>query len=176
MTERIKLENPGDELTLTVASVSPEDIGGYSYWKISDGAKEFAIPQKSLDAQIDRAGVATAPEMVGRTIKFSRSIKLSQHKKPYWNLDLVGNGTPVKADLPPLLRDAEAQDNAALAAKVGVDLSPIERNLAVYQGIAEWASRTLPPIFNAGNNAVGMTPESLAACVNTLYINAAGKK
>lgn len=79
------------------------------------------------------------------------------------------------SQLPEFLRSQESEDNAALAAKLGVDLSGIEKQLAVYQAVAEWTTKTLPGIFSAGKDAVGMTPESLAACTNTIFINAAKK-
>lgn len=101
-----------------------------------------------------------------------KGVKAAAPAKP----PVVYAASKPQEQLPPFLQDAEAQDSADLAAKVGFDISGIEKQLSLYQGIAEWASRELPKVFSAGKDAVGMTPESLAACVNTIFINTAGKK
>lgn len=74
------------------------------------------------------------------------------------------------ADLPPLLRDAEAQDNAALAAKVGVDLTKFSKDLALYTALTEFVADKIAPIY--AGLGIGMSPESAVAAVATLYIQA----
>lgn len=79
-----------------------------------------------------------------------------------------------ESELPPFLRDAEAQDAAELASKVGVDLTGIQKQLAVYQGITEWYLDNIVPILTKAD--VGCSPESVNAGIATLFINSNGGK
>jgi hypothetical protein len=72
--------------------------------------------------------------------------------------------------LPDYLRDADAEDNAALEEKVGVDLSAIQSKLAIYQGITEWYLANIPPLYEKAK--IGCSPESAAAGIHTLFITA----
>lgn len=180
--QRVKLENPGEELILRIVSVEAEDIGGYPYWLITDGEKELAIAQKTLAGQIDRVGVATAPEMVGKTVKFSRSVKVNTHGKPYWNLDLVANFAPKTSPKPPapkngvsyghpgFLEGAEQQEAAELQKRIGFDISKIQTDLSLYQSITEWYLATMVPVLTKAD--VGCSPESVNAAVATIFIQA----
>lgn len=79
-----------------------------------------------------------------------------------------------ESELPPFLRDAAAQDAAELASEVGVDLTGIQKQLAVYQGITEWYLDNIVPILTKAD--VGCSPESVTAGIATLFINSNGGK
>lgn len=72
-------------------------------------------------------------------------------------------------DLPPLLQNAEAEDNAELAAKVGVDLTKFSKDLALYTALTEFVTQKIAPLYGT---EIGMSPESAVAAVATLYIQA----
>lgn len=89
MSERVKLQEPGSELYLHVTKVSTETVDNVEYALFSDGKQELLVPSKSVASQLERLGVATAFEMQGMWIRFSRSTKLSKYGKPFWNLDVA---------------------------------------------------------------------------------------
>jgi hypothetical protein len=78
------------------------------------------------------------------------------------------------SQIPPLLRDAEAEDAAALQQKIGFDVRTIQKELALYQALAEFVIRDIAPIYESGK--VGLSPEAAAASVQTLFINITGGK
>lgn len=78
-----------------------------------------------------------------------------------------------EAELPEFLRDQEKQDAAELAAKVGVDLTGLQKNLALYKALTEWALREIAPLYVKSD--IGWSPESATASVATLYIQATKK-
>ncbi len=79
-----------------------------------------------------------------------------------------------EAKLPEFLRDQEKQDAAELQKKIGFDVSTIQNQLALYQALTEFIVRDIAPIYEKGE--VGMSPESAAASVQTLFINLTGGK
>lgn len=76
---------------------------------------------------------------------------------------------PISYGHPEFLADVDRQESADLAAKIGFDISTIQKELALYHALAEFVVRDIAPIYEAGK--VGMSPESAAASVQTLYIN-----
>lgn len=189
---RVRLEDPGSSVEIRVEYVSPEKIGEFDYWLVGGHGVETLIPRKSLDPQLDRVGVATAEELVGQVIRLSRSTTLNKYKKPYWNLDGVKGGSSAPKpsapkgpaprvlanvsdkDLPPYLQNAAQEDAAELSAKVGFDVATIQKELALYQALAEFVTRDIAPLYE--KSGVGMSPESAAASVQTLFINITGGK
>lgn len=89
MAERIQLKEPGSEFVMAVGSVHPRDIDNTEYFLFANGQKEILIPASSVERQLERLGVPAPEQLAGKTIKFSRSTKLNNFKKPYWNLDLA---------------------------------------------------------------------------------------
>jgi predicted lipid-binding transport protein (Tim44 family) len=76
-----------------------------------------------------------------------------------------------ESELPPFLRDAAKEDAAELAAKLAPDaLAALQSNLAIYQALTEYVVRDIAPIYDKAK--IGMSPESAAAAVATLYISA----
>jgi len=78
------------------------------------------------------------------------------------------------AELPPLLQNAAEEDTAELAAKIGFDITPIQKQLSLYTALTEFVLRDIAPIYERAK--IGMSPESAAACAQTLYINISGGK
>ena len=75
--------------------------------------------------------------------------------------------------LPPLLQNAEKEDAAELAAKIGGDLAEQEA-FALYKRAAKFVTQEIAPLYE--KSGVGMSPESAAASVQTLFINLTGGK
>lgn len=78
-----------------------------------------------------------------------------------------------EAEIPPLLRNAEAEDAAELASKVGVDLTGLQKNLALYKALTEWSLREIAPLYVKSD--IGWSPESATAAVATIFIQATKK-
>lgn len=75
-----------------------------------------------------------------------------------------------QSEIPPLLRNQEAEDKAELDAKLaGVDTSKLEKDLALYLAISEWVVKKVGPIYADG---IGWSPESATAAVATIFIQA----
>lgn len=192
----LKLANAGDEATLEITGCTVV-AGQYGEQVQFDaGEDRLYLPITSADRQLERLGLIEATAdgdysygaVLGERLTFSRVPSTKPGAKPFWNIAKAGNGKPPVAkanpaktpipshanvpnkDLPDYLRDAEAEDNASLAAKVGVDLSAIEKKLAVYQGITEWYLKNIPPLYDAAK--IGCSPESAAAGIHTLFITA----
>ena len=179
MAERIKLENPGDELTMTPTTVSVETIGDGSYYKFSDGIKELLVPVKGADRQFPRIGVTNILETIGKGIRFSRSKELSNYGKPFWNLDKASAATAPSgkqphshsntpnASLPDYLRDEDATQTAALHAKVN---GTKESDTDLYKRITQFVLSDIAPMYESAQ--IGLSPEAAAACAATLFIQA----
>lgn len=195
----LKLANAGDEATLTITGC--EEVEGQygAQVKFVAGEDVLFLPKASADRQLERIGFLSEGndlveasgygDVTGQTLTFSRAPNSKPGSKPFWNINVAGNGkpapkpnpakTPVPAhsnvpdkDLPPFLQNATAEDNASLAAKVGVDLTGIQKDCAIYQAQTEFVLRAIAPLY--ANAGIGMSPESAAACVQTLFINSTG--
>lgn len=90
MTDRIKLTEPGESAVLMVAEVSVETISDKAYAKFTGSGKELLVPMSSFERQMKRLDVTNLYECKGKTIKFSRSEKVNEFGKPFWNLDIAG--------------------------------------------------------------------------------------
>lgn len=78
------------------------------------------------------------------------------------------------AQLPPLLQNQEAEDAAELAGKIGAK-KPTMRE--AYKQLTEWVISDIAPIYDTEYGEGAYTPDVVAACVATLFIQAchAGK-
>lgn len=173
MAERVVLQQPGTELILTVKSVTPEIIDKNEYFLFGNGSKELLVPQSSIKGRYDRLGVTSAEQLVGKTVRFARSTKISRAGKPYWDVDLSSG--------------AEASGTPAAAAPTGVSTGSVSQPVGAesakpkmrdaYKSITEWVLKEVGPVYDEYFNTEAFTPEIAAACVQTLFIQAchAGK-
>jgi hypothetical protein len=101
----VKLAEPGSEHTMHVKSVSVNTSGSWPEWEFTDGTDTLAVPQKAMERQLERLKMASALEMAGSTVKFSRSVKLGANKRPFWDVEIVNaaaaNPQPSKRLPPP---------------------------------------------------------------------------
>lgn len=197
----LKLQNAGDEAVIQVTGCEVVEGQYGEQVKFEAGDDVLYLPRSSADRQLERifafnGGAADFYEsLIGETLVFSRTPSNKPGGKPFWNINTLKptNGAKKPASpkspaprtassvdessLPAELRPSqvEKEERAALSQKIGFDITQIEGTLSLYQSIAEWGARELPKVFNGGKDAVGMTPESLAACVNTIFINTAKK-
>lgn len=196
MTDRVQLKDPGSSLVITVAKVNAETVGTDDYWLFTGDGKEVLVPQSSVTRQLDRLKAAETPELTGKTIKFSRSTGLSKYGKPYWNLDLAtaeekakpGENSnypkpPVEkpvvyaaskpnAELPPLLQNAEAEDAAELAAKVGPTREEALRGLKGKHAIAlrqavQYVLQDIEPHYR--EKQIGLTGDEVYKHAYTIF-------
>jgi hypothetical protein len=191
----LKLKEVGDEAYMTVEDAEVVEGQYGQQFKFSGGGDDLYLPYDSALRQFDRLGLTEHGEpnlgaIKGQTLHFSRTASSKPGAKPYWNINAAGlpkkpapthpkSAPPAfsnkpNADLPEFLRDAEAQTNAELQGKIGFDVSKIQQELALYKALTEFVAREIMPIYVAAE--VGMSPESAAASVQTLFINLTGGK
>lgn len=191
----LKLSEAGQSATLEITGCELVEGQYGEQVKFVAGEDILFLPRASADRQLERIGfVGIASEeydgIVGQTLEFSRTASSKPGAKPFWNINPVKKAAPVKVpsnkvpapshsnvpnkDLPEFLQDAETEDAAELSKKVGFDVSSIQKELALYQALAEFVVRDIAPIYEKGK--VGMSPESAAASVQTLFINLTGGK
>lgn len=87
MPERVKLQEPGSELVMTVSKVTPEVIDKNDYFLFANGSKEVLVPQSSTKGRFETLGITDVQQMVGKSVRFARSMKMSRANKPYWDID-----------------------------------------------------------------------------------------
>lgn len=177
--ERIKLQDPGSELTLAISNVTEEELGGGKYYKCDDGKTELLVPTSAADRQFERLGIVSAGGMVGKTIKFSRSDNMSKSGHPFWNLDLAKpNGAPkpakqeprdftpeqFKDDLPEELREQDEYEAQTVRVIREEDAPPAR----TYKKITAWVLAEIAPMYVKSD--IGLSPEATAAIVATLFI------
>jgi hypothetical protein len=183
MPERVKLQEPGSELVMTVNRVTPETVDNVEYFLFTNGNKELLVPATSVKSQVERLGVSSAFGIAGSTVKFSRSTKLSKFGKPFWNLDLAEapktNGNPpVSAsnvpnkDLPPLLQNQEAEDAAELQAKIGTVEKP--KLTQLYLDATTFVLDRIVPKFE--EKEIGLSDTAVVAAIATLFIAASKER
>lgn len=163
MAERIQLRDPGAEIVLCVTSVKPETVEKNDYYLFSSPTTELLVPQSSVMGQITRLGVTQVSELVGKTIKLSRSTKMSRAGKPYWNVDLASGaeaGTSASAS------GAVPATVAAVAPGVFPD-KPTQR--AAYKALTQWVLDEILPMYGNPDDA---PPEIIASITATLFIQA----
>lgn len=193
----LKLANAGDEATLDITGCEVVEGQYGEQVKFSAGEDILFLPKASADRQIDRLGLVTPwngdasdyEQVIGEKLTFSRTPSTKPGAKPFWNINVAKpNGKPPvakaappksppsfaskpEAELPPFLRDADAQDAAELAGKLAPGLlDKLQADLAIYTALTEFVTRDIAPIYvKAG---IGMSPESAAAATATLYIQA----
>lgn len=82
---------------MAVSQVTTEQVEGVDYKLFSDGKSEILIPASTVKSQLTRLTVDAAEGLVGKTVKFGRSHKLSRYGKPYWDIDLAAGAQPSPA-------------------------------------------------------------------------------
>lgn len=108
---RIKLQEPGSTLVMTIASVKPETIEAVDYWLFSDGVNELPVPVSSMASRLVNLQVESVNDLVGSTIKFGRSVKLNKFKRPFWDAEFTEpeTGEPMEeTGAPPKAQPAKA--------------------------------------------------------------------
>ena len=133
-TNFINLREPGSTHTLRVQSVSINKSGKWPDYEFTDGTNTVQVPQKAADRQLERLNVKSALELVGANLCISRTEKVGDNGKPFWDLQLVNGGAvnpaPSKRLPPPPL--ATAKQPVTLGAPVpGLDESPYEETPAI---------------------------------------------
>lgn len=105
MTTLVKLTEPGSFHTLTVTAVSVNDEGKWPDYNLTDGTNTVVIPKSAADRQLERLKLGGVYDLVGSSVKVSRSEKPGANGKHFWNLEIVNareaNPTPTKRIPPP---------------------------------------------------------------------------
>ena len=107
----IKLTEPGSAHVLRVQTVNLNKSGNWPDYEFSDGTDTINVPQKAADRQLARLNVSNAFELVGATLKVSRSDKPGANNKLFWNLDIV-NAAAAKPAAPTKRLTADAAAKA----------------------------------------------------------------
>lgn len=159
MAERIQLKEPGSEFVMVVTRVAPETVEGIEYFLFTNGQKELMVPVSSVRSQLERLGADTPADIVGRTVKFSRSTKLSKYGKAFWNLDLASGAeapsTSVGGGSPPVSAGApSAEEKPKLA--------------GIYLEATGFILDKIVPLYEEAE--IGLSDTAVAAMVHTLFI------
>ena len=113
-TNFINLREPGSTHTLRVQSVSINKSGKWPDYEFTDGTNTVQVPQKAADRQLERLNVKSALELVGANLCISRTEKVGDNGKPFWDLQLVNGGAvnpaPSKRLPPPPLTASQRHD------------------------------------------------------------------
>lgn len=154
--ERIQLKDAGAELVMTVASVKPEVVERNNYYLFGNGAKEMLVPQSSVESQIERLGVKSATDLVGKTVKFGRSTKMSRANKPYWNLDLATDDEMKAAGLNGSGGTSATQASAggSVGASAGATSPPRSHHGEIYAQSTDFIITRVIPKYKAAGFAV----------------------
>jgi hypothetical protein len=94
-TTIVSLKNAGDSITIGVESCRLMEVGRYPEVEFvgQDGNQPVAVrvPKQSCDRQMERAGVATYADFVGRIVTISRDPNRNDASKPYWGIRVSGS-------------------------------------------------------------------------------------
>lgn len=174
MAERIQLKEPGTHVEFFVAGVKPETIERNDYYLFINavamgGAKELLVPQSSVKAQMERLDITAVEQMIGRNVRFGRSTKMSRANKPYWDIDWAEpskNGS-----------GAEQSAGGGLAANTSVgapSVEPVKKPTMreAYASLTRWVISDILPLYDAVYTEGTCSPDVVAACVQTLFIQA----
>lgn len=167
MAERIQLKEPGSELVMAVAKVTSETVENIDYFLFANGKAELLVPKTSVLSQMERLGVDSPANIAGKTIRFSRSTKLSKYGKAFWNLDLASGAEQSaggEMGKPHTGTSASAPSADSAAEK------PKQR--AAYKALTEWVLKEIVPLYDAEYGEGQCGPDVTAACVQTLFIQA----
>lgn len=191
----LKLPNVGDTATLDITGC--EVVEGQYGEQVAFTAKDdiLYLPVATAERQLSRLGTYGTSEdgtldynlVIGDRLTFSRAKSTKPGGKPFWNISR-GNGKPpvAKSDrasgvefrvpttsnvpnqqLPPLLQNQEAEDAKELADKIG---SGKPKMREAYKSLTEWVIAEIAPLYAKAD--YGISPEGMAACVATLFIQA----
>lgn len=171
MADRIQLKEPGSELVMTVRTVKPETVEKNDYYLFSNGAKELLVPQSTVKGRLDHLEIASVDEMIGESVRFARSMKMSRANKPFWDLDWAPsgaeNGSAGGDSGKPTTGTSASAPSAEPPAK-----RPTIRE--AYKQLTEWVISDIAPLYH---NDASFDASVAASITATLFIQAckAGK-
>lgn len=172
MSERIKLQNSGDNCTMTITGVKAESIQNTDYWLFSDATRELVMPQSSMASRLESLGVKTAHDLIGSTIRFSRSTKLSKYGKPFWDCEYASPSevSPKASVRLPSPVPGEAPSTAAAPRIIGGASGQTYKDTPSW---GEWVQQ-VSTAWAAATDIQGEagTPESVQAMTATMLIGA----
>lgn len=138
----IKLQNEGEEHTMTVKECKTV-TGNYGEQVLfSDGTDTLYLPKQSADRQLDRLGLDES-SVVGMNITFSRDPNPKKGAKPYWGMSYAGT-EPAQ---PKPSQRAEAPK--APSASVGVQQrreAIVSQYLLLFQTLAHQMANIVGPV------------------------------
>jgi hypothetical protein len=165
MAERIQLKDPGSELVMYVSGCKAEVVEKNDYFLFGDGKKELLVPQSSVHAQLERLGIASAQFLIGKHVRFGRSMKMSRANKPYWDIDWAkGNGSGAE----PISGGEGKAGNSVSPPLADSAKKPTMRE--AYKQLTQWVIDEIAPIY--AEDQWSMTAADIAACTATLFIQA----
>lgn len=99
----IKLQDEGQEHTMTITECEAAQGQFGEQVKFSDGRDVLYLPKDSADRQLNRIGLDYA-SAIGVSLRFSRDHNPKKGAKPYWGITVAGRGQAPSAPskrLPP---------------------------------------------------------------------------
>lgn len=172
MAERIQLKDPGTELVMTVASVSPQTVERNDYYLFTNGKVELLVPQSSVKAQMERLDITDPAQMIGNMVRFGRSTKMSRANKPFWDIDWAGTDPRSGAETSAGGDQGKPTTGTSASASSAEPASSKPSMRAAYKSLTEWVIKEIVPLYDDDIGA-----SEIAAITATLFIQAcnAGK-
>lgn len=168
MAERIQLKEPGSSREMFVAGVTPEVVERNEYYLFQNatamgGSWEMLVPQSSVKAQFERLGISSVEQMIGKSVRFGRSTKMSRANKPFWDIDwAAGNGT-----IPPATPTVRAPANTDGTHPPGEEKPRLDR---LYLRATRLVLDEVVPLYTKAG--IGCSDTAVAAMAATLFIAA----
>ncbi len=110
---RVELPNPGDSLTMLVTECHPATSGnfpGIEFFGMDGGRLVVVeIPTATTQRQLERLKLSSR-QVVGKILTLSRSFKTAANGRPFWNIEVVGQGNgapPASSSVPAPARAQE---------------------------------------------------------------------
>ncbi len=183
----LKLKEAGDTavLNITACEAVEGDYGTQIKFEADNGDTLY-VPQSSVDRQMDRIGVPDYADCVGKQLRFFRAPNNKPGGKPFWNIDQARSGdTPSTNGKSPVSAGpyveaidgprSERTEHFVKRIKEDVDRAQpmfagdkLTADFELYGKIYNWYITNIVP----KSGEVGCSPESVAAGVATIYINA----
>lgn len=158
----LKLPNPGDSATLNITAAGVDTEGEFpSAVFTADNGDRLSLPLKTAKAQLERLGL-TVESAAGHILTFSRSEKLNQYGKPFWNIDATGNGkAPARPAKPPVAK-----------AEAGPGLPVSTRQTGSWGDLEASYRRCLDIALATVGKLKGVTVSDVKESAGTLFIEA----
>lgn len=180
MANILKLQNAGDVATLNITGCEVVEGNYGQQVKFEAGDDTLYLPDTSAFRQLERIGL-DVESAVGKRLVFSRTASTKPGAKPFWDIAVAkkANGKPPvskntsskpNAELPEFLQNQEEEDAAELHSKIGPAPTEKPKMREAYKALTEWVLTDIAPLYKKAQ--IGMSPESAAACVQTLFIQA----